>query len=193
MRNRRNRPMPSDDRAFQAPFGNQAPPANLAPFTYPASFANQAPLPAAAPNVGLPNVAFPPPTPLAPSALQSGAWWGEEAFSPTMLRPTLSQVRPTSRPEPPPTMSAWCCQLCSGTLFHHLQNCNTFLAADVQTRLSILRDNGHWYTCFERNHRAQDCNADVQCAVCNKRHHTLLHKEASVNSAVPQAGGNLTA
>ena len=189
----RNGNMRYVDRVFQAPVANQATPNNTVsaaaatPLAYPLPVANRVPLPAQ--SGGFPNVAFPPPMPVAPSAPLSGA--GHAGGSqPPMLRPEHAFGRSTGRPDPPPAASTWCCRFCGGLSFHRLQDCTTFLTASVPERNRILRVNGNCYLCFGKNHKVQDCNADVQCSICNKRHNSMLH----VNEhQAPQASGNRTA
>lgn len=77
------------------------------------------------------------------------------------------------------------CIVCSGS--HPIYQCDTFKAKPVNERLAIMRENKRCFNCFNTGHFPVDCKSKHVCLKCKKKHHTLLHFDASssANPAVP--------
>jgi hypothetical protein len=59
---------------------------------------------------------------------------------------------------------------------HYLTSCDQFLQQSLDERLDTVKNHKLCYNCLSRTHQIQDCRSS-SCKTCNKRHHTLLHKE----------------
>ena len=78
------------------------------------------------------------------------------------------------------TTTEWSCDLCQDISFHMLDSCNGFLEADINEKYNIIRRYGHCYLCFSKDHIAVDCDLEgTRCSICEKSHHTLLHRGLS--------------
>jgi len=92
-------------------------------------------------------------------------------------RPSTSQVTlvtSTKKPKPKFTSSDKC-RVCGGA--HSLQDCAKFVASSVDERYQVVCSHRLCLVCFDDNHMSFKCKHS--CGVCNRRHHTLLHKDAS--------------
>lgn len=72
------------------------------------------------------------------------------------------------------------CVICNGT--HRIYNCPTFLDADVQSRYNQVQNHQLCNNCLRTNHTWNQCKSNTACFKCNKYHHTLLHKDTTVNN-----------
>ncbi|CAL1272539.1 unnamed protein product [Larinioides sclopetarius] len=66
------------------------------------------------------------------------------------------------------------CFLCSDTVNHPLYKCKTFNNMSVQDRLKAIKGIA-CTNCLRKNHVTANCQINMGCKVCHKRHHTLLH------------------
>ncbi|KAK3735590.1 hypothetical protein QZH41_003620 [Actinostola sp. cb2023] len=61
---------------------------------------------------------------------------------------------------------------------HSLKECKAFDEKTFQERSEWIQKAKLCFRCFEANHIAKDCKADVRCEICESdRHPTLLHRE----------------
>ncbi|XP_058977743.1 uncharacterized protein LOC131802172 [Musca domestica] len=85
------------------------------------------------------------------------------------------------------------CVLCPSQS-HHLRSCPEFRNRSLSDRLSIVKRHHCCINCLSRGHDVKNCSSTHSCAKCNRRHHTLLHREAfqvsrSANNVPPSSHG----
>lgn len=69
------------------------------------------------------------------------------------------------------------CLYCHGSN-HVIYNCTKFQNLNVDQRFKHAKDKGFCINCLRKGHNTNKCTAS-SCRKCHKRHHTLLHLEAS--------------
>lgn len=69
------------------------------------------------------------------------------------------------------------CQLCGEG--HYNYQCPDFLKLSVSDRVTKVRECHLCFNCLRRGHRSTNCMSKKSCSKCNKRHHLLLHVDAS--------------
>ncbi|XP_066595397.1 uncharacterized protein [Prorops nasuta] len=79
------------------------------------------------------------------------------------------------------------CFSCLGT--HTIYRCQRFIKKSVKDRRQEVRKNRLCFNCLGK-HAYSLCNSERRCAVCNSKHHTLLHQgpnnsEVKVKDPVP--------
>ena len=86
---------------------------------------------------------------------------------------------------PPVQQSTERCNICGS--IHATEDCLLLVNSDVEARLQLLSNKGLCFHCFEPNHQAKGCakKALISCAICKKRHSTLLHDRRYVSSPKP--------
>ena len=66
------------------------------------------------------------------------------------------------------------CTFCHGS--HITAECQ--VVTSLPERRNILRKQGRCFLCLRRgNHLAKDCDADIKCSVCKRRHHVALYEQ----------------
>ncbi|XP_038074806.1 uncharacterized protein LOC119742710 [Patiria miniata] len=92
---------------------------------------------------------------------------GARSFSTSVStdRPPKQQPEYKARPQT--------CVLCKK--LHNLDNCEVFAAKTLQDRKVYIKERGLCFGCLRPGHRSKDCRRRSVCAVCMKRHPTLLH------------------
>jgi hypothetical protein len=62
---------------------------------------------------------------------------------------------------------------------HFIYRCERFAGANLQHKLSVVKDKKLCFKCLSRKHRAKSCKMNFTCDVknCGKRHHRLLHTD----------------
>ncbi|XP_063365996.1 uncharacterized protein LOC134654484 [Cydia amplana] len=74
------------------------------------------------------------------------------------------------------------CEFCSEN--HKLCFCKKFAAEDYEKRHEFVANNRICYNCLGANHSVRFCQSTMNCRICNKRHHLLLHpKGVSTSTA----------
>ena len=74
------------------------------------------------------------------------------------------------------------CLLCKGN--HYLSKCEQFTKMSQQDRLQTIKKFNCCLNCFSPYHVVKGCSSKTNCKVCNKRHHTTLHRyTASQNTS----------
>ncbi|XP_049287533.1 uncharacterized protein LOC125766003 [Anopheles funestus] len=75
------------------------------------------------------------------------------------------------------TTPASTCVVCNED--HPLQRCPKFLALSVADKVAKVRSLKRCFNCLCTGHNVIQCPSKRSCRVCNRRHHSLLHKEES--------------
>ncbi|XP_055643539.1 uncharacterized protein LOC129779832 [Toxorhynchites rutilus septentrionalis] len=88
-------------------------------------------------------------------------------------RNQVSNKQPNSRVNTA-TVSANC-EFCEGN--HFAFKCSSFHGLDIDERLKMVRDKRVCFNCLRRGHRGLDCPSSKCCSKCQRRHHSLLHRE----------------
>ena len=60
---------------------------------------------------------------------------------------------------------------------HHLQNCPTLRAKPIEKRREFFMKESLCFGCCRRGHRVSHCRSRRSCALCKRRHLTVLHQE----------------
>ena len=99
--------------------------------------------------------------------------------SSNLAKPTYAYQLANS---PPVQQSTERCNICGS--IHATEDCLLLVNSDVEARLQLLSNKGLCFHCFEPNHQAKGCakKALISCAICKKRHSTLLHDRRYVSS-----------
>ncbi|XP_069361070.1 uncharacterized protein [Maniola hyperantus] len=71
------------------------------------------------------------------------------------------------------------CQYCRGD--HKLINCKDFAKMDYNTRHDFVRTSRLCFNCMGQNHPVFSCRQSSRCRVCRRKHHSLLHPQATEN------------
>lgn len=83
------------------------------------------------------------------------------------------------------------CSLCSKP--HVLRTCPTFLNMSTIERKAEVDKLNLCFNCLAYNHRLVACSSNKTCALCNGRHHTLLHISKSTVNGSKSLTSNHTA
>ncbi|XP_075156248.1 uncharacterized protein LOC142229564 [Haematobia irritans] len=70
------------------------------------------------------------------------------------------------------------CFLCKAN--HNLKSCAKFLHMNFKDRLSTVKRASCCLNCLNKGHIASACQTKHSCLKCNMKHHTLLHKNSTV-------------
>uniref|UniRef100_A0A0K8WMA0 Uncharacterized protein n=1 Tax=Bactrocera latifrons TaxID=174628 RepID=A0A0K8WMA0_BACLA len=68
------------------------------------------------------------------------------------------------------------CPLCRRP--HRLHHCGIFRGMRPLQRQQVAQAHGHCVNCLSQTHRLQECESRGLCQICNRPHHTLLHRTA---------------
>lgn len=74
-------------------------------------------------------------------------------------------------------VTTFSCPFCSED--HLLYQCVKFNQEDFESRHEFVQRNNLCFNCFGANHSVTQCKRSTSCRRCHRRHHTLLHPEAS--------------
>ncbi|XP_039968915.1 salivary glue protein Sgs-3-like [Bactrocera neohumeralis] len=92
---------------------------------------------------------------------------------------TAPAPRSSTRPPPPsstpvaePQRSR--CPLCRRP--HRLQHCSIFRSMQPMQRQKVAQAHGHCLNCLATVHTTQECTSVTLCQLCNRPHHTMLHR-----------------
>ena len=64
--------------------------------------------------------------------------------------------------------------------------CETFKGKSLEERTKIVKEARLCFNCFSNQHSVKYCKSTQNCRQCGKRHHTLIHRELAVISAVTE-------
>ena len=69
---------------------------------------------------------------------------------------------------------------------HKISDCTVLKATPVDDRRELVEKNKLCFNCLSSNHMISQCQSKYSCKVsgCNKRHHTLLHRETPTKNSV---------
>lgn len=74
------------------------------------------------------------------------------------------------------------CMMCKGA--HALYRCPTMLTKTVEARREFVDQTRICWNCLgSKGHASQNCASRFRCAICNERHHTLLHLQVAGSSS----------
>ncbi|XP_069962457.1 uncharacterized protein [Bactrocera oleae] len=79
---------------------------------------------------------------------------------------------PSSAPATVPQRSR--CPLCRRT--HRLHHCSIFRSMQPPQRQQVAQAHGHCLNCLATLHTTQECTSFTLCQLCNRQHHTMLHR-----------------
>merc|ERR1711911_44495 len=67
------------------------------------------------------------------------------------------------------------CHLCQTA--HSMDKCNRLAKMTIEKRVEYLRKERICFRCFEKDHRAKDCQSGIvpQCNECEYKHHPIMH------------------
>ncbi|XP_065365681.1 uncharacterized protein LOC135958718 [Calliphora vicina] len=68
------------------------------------------------------------------------------------------------------------CPLCKKQT-HMLRSCLRFKQLSVSERFALVKKNNCCINCLSKVHMIRNCGSQHNCTICNKRHHTMLHRE----------------
>ncbi|XP_051157419.1 uncharacterized protein LOC127279228 [Leptopilina boulardi] len=72
------------------------------------------------------------------------------------------------------------CHICKGA--HFTQTCEKFTNVQLSERVDMIKNLKLCINCLRSNHTVEECKA-ILCKTCNKKHHTLLHKNSDEKTA----------
>ena len=67
---------------------------------------------------------------------------------------------------------------------HDLDCCTEFLKKSKPDRKEFAKSNGLCYLCLAHGHMVSQCTEDVKCKECNKKHHSVFHREKTEEEAI---------
>lgn len=83
------------------------------------------------------------------------------------------------------------CVLCQGN--HYIRSCPSFLRMQINDRLKTAQQNNICINCLVHGHTVSQCRNKMNCTICNKRHHTLLHLPIPPTASTSSSSSNLQA
>ena len=83
------------------------------------------------------------------------------------------RVYNTSKTQVKNTQKVHKCPLCHAP--HGLEKCKQFLDLTPKKRRMLLRTFCICYICLKKGHIIPDCDLKVNCKICKRKHHDLLH------------------
>ncbi len=68
------------------------------------------------------------------------------------------------------------CPVCSAP--HGLARCSQFLSFSADKKNQVVKDSKRCLNCLSPAHLTPNCTSAFNCRECNKRHHTLIHRDS---------------
>ncbi|XP_016661601.2 uncharacterized protein LOC107884315 [Acyrthosiphon pisum] len=96
-----------------------------------------------------------------------------------------SLVSAVQVPSPSPSPHTVSCQYCNNS--HALNACRKFGSLPADERSKWARAQRICFSCLSSGHWSPSCKAPTKCAVCSRRHHTLLHSAVKDVAASSEA------
>lgn len=103
-------------------------------------------------------------------------------YSRKMDRPSPTALVSAAGPVQSPTSHALSCKYCNNS--RSLDVCRKFRSLSADERTKWARVQRICFSCLSSDHWAHRCTAPTKCAVCSRRHHTLLHKDVTPSHEV---------
>ncbi|XP_050338161.1 uncharacterized protein LOC126764495 [Bactrocera neohumeralis] len=94
------------------------------------------------------------------------------ATPPTVARSSTRAAATPAPPKPHRTRCPLCCRS------HRLQHCSIFKGMLPVQRQKVAQAHGHCLNCLAQSHATLECESDTLCRLCERPHHTLLHRNA---------------
>ncbi len=60
---------------------------------------------------------------------------------------------------------------------HKLVNCDKFKALSITQRRARMKEWNRCYACLDNGHKVAECQRGIVCDKCQRKHHTLLHRD----------------
>ncbi|XP_047520018.1 uncharacterized protein LOC125059586 [Pieris napi] len=73
------------------------------------------------------------------------------------------------------------CVFCSDST-HKIGNCKKFAKGNLKTRREFVQSSALCFNCLGANHSVEACRLPTRCKICKRKHHSLLHYNASVST-----------
>ncbi|XP_045490597.1 uncharacterized protein LOC123690703 [Pieris rapae] len=73
------------------------------------------------------------------------------------------------------------CVFCSDST-HKIGNCKKFAKGNLKTRREFVQSSALCFNCLGANHSVVACRLPTRCKICKRKHHSLLHCNASVST-----------
>lgn len=80
-----------------------------------------------------------------------------------------------------PKKALTACLLCKGN--HKIGKCENFTKLSQAERFQAIKSSNSCINCLDASHTVQSCWSNQTCRVCQKKHHTLLHRYDGNNNA----------
>lgn len=72
------------------------------------------------------------------------------------------------------------CSFCSDS--HQITACSEFLKKSFDDRMKVATEKNWCFNCLKPSHQLKACRSIFSCRTCNRKHHTLLHRDKSGES-----------
>lgn len=79
------------------------------------------------------------------------------------------------------------CDFCK-TSGHSIMRCSTFKSYSIDQRRDAIQKEQLCFNCMRPNHSARSCPVKNLCHVCQRKHHTMLHRDGEANTDTATAG-----
>jgi len=73
------------------------------------------------------------------------------------------------------------CDICSEQ--HPVFKCEVFRAADVPSRIELVKKHKLCFNCLGNGHSIKQCKSEFTCRPCKRRHHSLLHLQVKTEES----------
>ena len=113
----------------------------------------------------------------------------------TKQSPSAIDTKPTSSPQLRifhshiATSANTTCECCDKN--HKIYQCQSFKALSVPDRVQLIKRKGLCFNCLRPGHRSEQCNGSTY-KKCKRKHNSLLHLEANINSRTTSTAPTVT-
>ncbi|XP_059054953.1 uncharacterized protein LOC131849000 [Achroia grisella] len=81
------------------------------------------------------------------------------------------------------------CSLCNSSVPHdNLYKCAAFCNMSPYDRYLFVRGHSYCLNCLSSKHKIANCNSGINCKVCNRKHHSMLHFVSNTGRPYAQNG-----
>lgn len=99
-------------------------------------------------------------------------------------KPKKSSTLQTTQKPISQSKSKFKCKVCDKGS-HPIKACFKFQKLSASEKEKVAQSSGHCINCLSFSHQITDCESNGRCAKCGDKHHTMLHKEETVNQDPP--------